>query len=71
MEDELHVRFLFVCPLYENLRDELFTSVLNKRPDFIYLTHNDQCKVLFTEYHRKLAKYLRKAYECRKSSLFI
>ena len=69
IEDEFH--FLFVCPLYDDIRGDLFTSVLDKRPDFIYLIHNDQCKVLFTEFHRKLAKYLRKAYECRKASLFI
>ena len=69
VEDEFH--FLFDCPLYNDIRNDLFNEVLLEKPDFIYLDTDDQCKILFSTFHRKLAKYIHKAFNIRKNSLFM
>ena len=68
VEDEFH--FLFDCPLYNDIRNDLFNEVRLEKPDFIYLDTDDQCKLLFSSSHRKLAKYIHKAFNIRKNSLF-
>ena len=68
IEDEHH--FLFTCPLYEDIREDLFSNVTNSNPEFVYFEYNEQLKTLFNNHCRKLAKFVKKAYERRKSVLY-
>ncbi len=68
VEDEYH--FLFVCPLYEDLREDMFSEITNICPEFVYLEYAEQLNLLFKEFCRKVAKYIKRAYERRKSVLY-
>ena len=68
VEDESH--FMFECTLYDQLREELFNGKTIDFPDFIYLEYTEQLEILFEQCHRKVAKFLKRAYAARKSFLF-
>ena len=52
VEDEVH--FMFDCSLYNDLREELFNTVIDTKPNFIYESFEEQLKILFSDQHRKL-----------------
>ena len=68
VEDEIH--FICKCPLYEDLRDNLFHSALQKSP--IFMTMNDTQKLvyLFRNVGRELTKFVFHAWHRRKNTLY-
>ena len=67
-EDEFH--FLFVCNLYDSLRLNLFTSIVSKIPNFVNLDNIEKLKVLFSNFPRQLARFVKSAYEKRSGFLY-
>ena len=68
VEDEHH--FLFVCPLYNDLRESMFHEIVTTTPDFVYFDYTEQLKLLFIQFYRKLAKYTKRAFERRKLYIY-
>ena len=68
VEDEVH--FMFDCSLYNDLREEFFNTVIVTNPNFIYESFEEQLKILFSDHHRKLAKFIKKSYLKRKATLY-
>ena len=67
VQDEKH--FLFICPAYATLRNSWFNSMnLNLEK---FNTHNENELIRVFEFNRQTAKYIVKAFELRKTILFI
>ncbi len=68
IEDELH--FLCKCPYYSEYRDSLYEYVENKHQGFMNISVDSKFEVLMTSYNYKVAKFIKSAWEKRKSKLF-
>lgn len=67
LEDEFH--FLFVCPLYDDLRKSYISTYYWRRPNmpkFIELLNSDHCKTL-----RRLSVFIEKAFQIRKEVVLL
>ena len=54
IEDESH--FLFNCSLYDELRSEWVSHIVNKRANFLELDKINKFKVIFDTHHRITVK---------------
>ena len=72
IEDEVH--FVCVCPVYNDLRDELYTIIVKSNPSFMYLSTRDKFIRLLTSKNtavvNSLAKFVHLAFKLH-SSYFI
>ena len=68
IEDESH--FLFKCSLYDELRSEWFSHIVNKTANFPELDKINKFKVTFDTHHRITAKFILRCYQLRKESLY-
>ena len=66
VEDESH--FMFVCQMYNDLRDDLFSNI--SETSFINLSNNDKFKTLFNAFPRQTAKFILKAFMRRKQFIY-
>ena len=69
VEDEEH--YLDTCPVYQDLRENLYTYVVNRFDNFITLSVPDKLKCMFKNCPRQLAKFVKGAYERRRSMLYL
>ena len=69
VEDELH--FICTCPLYDDLRNNLFTIALQKSPIFIRMDNVQKLVFLFQNVGRELSRFLVQAWGRRRSNLYI
>ena len=56
IEDESH--FLFKCSLYDELRSEWVSRIVNKTANFLELDKINKFKVIFDTHHRITAKFI-------------
>ena len=68
IEDEFH--FLCICPAYDQERQNLFTFIKIKYPEFENLNVEDKFIFLLSTCNRYIVKYLKLAWEKRKGTLF-
>ena len=68
IEDEFH--FLCICPIYQNLRENLYSSYYNISNDFIDLSDDQKFVYMMKQPIRNLIKYVTLAWNLRKSKLF-
>ena len=68
IEDESH--FLFKCSLYDELRSEWVSHIVNKTANFLELDKINKFKVIFDTHHRITAKFTLRCYQLRKESLY-
>ena len=68
IEDESH--FLFQCSLYDELRNEWVSHIVNKTANFLELDKINKFKVIFDIHHRITAKFILRCYQLRKESLY-
>ena len=68
IEDESH--FLFKCSLYDELRREWVSHIVNKTANFLELDKINKFKVIFDTHHRITAKFILRCYQLRKESLY-
>ena len=68
IEDESH--FLFQCSLYDELRSEWVSHIVNKRTNFPELDKISKFQVIFDIYHRITAKSTLRCYQLKKESLY-
>ena len=66
-EDEIH--FAFYCDLYDDIRRNMFSDIIVNH-DFVDTSDYEKLKYLMTEYPRKFAKFLTKAYLCRRTIMY-
>ena len=64
IEDESH--FLFQCSLYDELRSEWVSHIVNKTANFLELDKINKFKVIFDIHHRITAKLILRCYQLRK-----
>ena len=62
-EEELH--FVTMCPLYEDIRDELFTHYINNFDLFYELSNEDKFNLIMTHGDVKTIKLIFKMYTRR------
>ena len=67
VEDEKH--FLLNCELYDVIRQNVYGN-LTLQTDFSSLSSDDKLAYLLNERPRKTAKYILKAYLCRKTVIY-
>ena len=67
-EVESEVHFAFHCPRYDAYR--VFAHVRQDGTDIDSLDDVAKCKLLFSSYQRKFAKYLLQIFKCHKDNLF-
>ena len=67
VEDECH--FLFICPLYENIREDLTDVIKVEHSNFDNLVKDEKLNLLMNSYRRETAKFIRKAYARRRETL--
>ena len=68
IEDEFH--FMFDCPLYNNIRNDVFSKIAVDRPDFFNLGNVDKLKILMNLFPRQLAKFIKASFQIRCQFLF-
>ena len=68
IEDEFH--FLCICPIYQNLRENLYSSYYNISNDFIDLSDDQKFVYMLKQPIRNLNKFVTLAWNLRKSKLF-
>ena len=68
IEDESH--FLFQCSLYDELRNEWVSHIVNKTANFLELDKINKFKVIFDIHHRITAKFILRCFQLRKESLY-
>ena len=68
IEDESH--FLFQCSLYDELKREWVSHIVNKTANFLELDKINKFKVVFDIHHRITTKYILRCYQLRKESLY-
>ena len=69
IEDEQH--FVMVCPLYENVRTNLYNHVQNQFPEFRIMNQQSKFEFLLKQRWRDLSKYIVQAWNIRKEKLYI
>ena len=69
VEDETH--FAFICPIYNNFRNDLYHNIQMHNVNFINWTNTEKLKCLFKEYPRQFAKFLVRAFNRRRNILFV
>lgn len=67
IEDEKH--FLLDCGLYSNIRNSVFSDIISDR-DYTQLGNDDRLSHLLNIYPRKCAKFIVKAYICRRTVMY-
>jgi hypothetical protein len=68
IEDEYHI--LCICPVYNNIREELYSIISNANPSFDDLDLFDKFLYICVNSQKPLAKFLCKMMERRRSLLF-
>ena len=68
VEDEIH--FLLECPVYTNLRSNLFTVTRTRNTNFDTLNNDQKLTYLMKKCIKPVAKYLFSAWELRKQQLY-
>ena len=68
IEDELH--FICVCPLYDDLRNNLFASASQISQNFNFLNNTQKLIFLFQKVGRDLSKFLSHAWQRRRNMLY-
>ena len=68
IEDESH--FLFKCSLYDELRSEWVSHIVNKTANFLELDKINKFKVIFDTHHTITAKFILCCYQLRKENLY-
>ena len=68
IEDEFHL--LCICPIYQNLRENLYSLYYNICNDFIDLSDDQKFVYMLKQPIRNLIKYVTLAWNLRKSKLF-
>ena len=61
---------LFKCSLYDELRREWVSHIVNKTANFLELDKINKFKVIFDTHHRITAKFILRCYQLRKESLY-
>ena len=67
-EDEFH--FLYICPIYQNLRENLYLSYYNISKDFINLSNDQKFVYMLKQPIHNLIKYVTLAWNLGKRKLF-
>ena len=69
---EVEKYFLLNCELYDIIRQNLYrkNSNLTLQTEFTSLSSNNKLAYLLNEHPRKTAKYIVKAYLCRKTVMY-
>ena len=68
IEGESH--FLFQCSLFNELRSEWVSHIVNKTANYLELDKINKFKVIFDIHHRITAKFNLRCYQLRKESLY-
>ena len=68
VESELH--FIFDCTLYDSLRNNLFSYLYNQGHNIITYSRIETLKLLYKNFPRQFAKFVKCAYERRCKTLF-
>ena len=63
VEDEIH--FVCVCPLYQDLRTQLYDVIKTSNDDFIHLTITDKFIYILTNHQLDVSSYIVKAWKLR------
>ena len=64
------VIFSFSFSLYDELRSESVSHIVNKTANFLELAKINKLKVIFDIHHRITAKFILRCYQLRKESLY-
>ena len=67
VEDEIH--FLCHCVAYENLRSNLFKSVVQNIPQFHSLSDNEKFVIIVNSYEKQLVDFIYQAWRIRQDLL--
>lgn len=68
VEDEFH--FMFYCPLYNDLRIDLYNMIQQKNPDLFWLPEGEIMFWLFKNEIFCMATYVEKAWILRQKTLY-
>lgn len=63
IEDEIH--FLFSCPAYKTIRQELFISFNLEKPNFQFLSNNRKLEFLMAKIDKNIGKFIFDCFEIR------
>ena len=67
---KLRTKVIFSFSLYEELRNEWVSHIVNKTANFLELDKINKFKVIFDIHHRITAKFILHCYQLRKESLY-
>ena len=68
VENEIH--FVFHCPMYDDLRHDLFEKVFRDHPESFWLRDETRLELFFRIAVFDIARYIQKAWERRKAAIF-
>ena len=68
VENEVH--FLFYCPFYHALRENLFSKI-DRKNEIIWLDDSEKLNYLFTFETFKFASYIEKAWQLRRRAMYL
>ena len=68
VEDEIH--FLCICPVYSDLRKDLYLKYSQLLKDFDSLTEGDVFISILKNPTRQLLKYIKRSWKVRKEKLY-
>ena len=63
IEDEMH--FLFSCPAYKTIREDLFITFNLEKPNFRFLSNNTKLEFLMAKIDKNIGKFIFNCFEIR------
>ena len=67
IENELH--FLCICPLYQNVRNDLYAKMIDYNPEFINLSTVEKFVYMLTQHQLEVSSYIVMAWKIRQEIL--